>query len=468
LLFRRLFRPSQPEPTQPLSPKSKPLRKSQLTTYVLDTNVLLQDPMAFTKFEEHNVIIPMVVVEELDTFKKDLSEKGYAAREVARQLDALRAQAPLRNGVTLSTGGLLTVSFDTLESASNDNRIIDTALRSSALGHRTVLVSRDVNVRLKADAAGLEAEDFQNAHIKVSDDTYTGVRTQEVTPDVIDELYQNGYLPLGEEWPEMHENEFLHLTSGKQSGICVYSNHYLQKVIPPENVWGLEPRNLEQTLALNLLLDPSVQLVTVSGVAGTGKTLLALAAGLSVFGFGDEPNLYDKVVVSRPVIPMGKDLGYLPGTLEDKMDPWMKPIYDNLEFLVSNSSRKKVRRKSKGSKSRAPQPASNYQYLLDTGMVEVEALTYIRGRSIPYQYMIIDEAQNLTSHEVKTILTRAGDGTKVVLTGDPAQIDNPYVDSLSNGLTYAIEKFKDQPIAGHVTLTKGERSHLATIAATIL
>ena len=452
------------------SSETSDVPSSPTPIYVLDTNVLVQDPHAIFKFGQNNIVIPLTVIEELDNFKKLLDEKGRAAREVARQLDALRQSGSLRDGVLLPDGGLLYVSATTLESGCNDNKIIATAQRWSANhSNRVVLVSRDMNVRIKADAVGLEAEDFESAHIEISDDTYTGIRRYDASPDEIDDLHSEGFMPVPDEVGTMYENEVLHMACGKQSGICVFSNGYLHRMELPSEVFGLQPRNLEQSVALNHLLDPEIKLVTLAGIAGTGKTLLAIAAGLGLLpGLPDDSALYEKVVVSRPVIPMGKDIGYLPGTMQEKMDPWMRPIYDNLEFLVNSRSRRKAKKSKSRGNGQDRKPVSNYQYLLDTGMVEVEALTYIRGRSIPYQYLLIDEAQNLTAHEVKTILTRAGEGTKVVLTGDPAQIDTPYVDSRSNGLTYAIEKFKHHPIAAHVTLTRGERSQLAALAAELL
>lgn len=429
-------------------------------TYVLDTNVLLYDPYALSKFDEHTLVLPMTVIEEIDTFKQDMSDKGWAAREVARLLDDLRTRGSLKEGVRLPHGGTLRVDYDPQHKdyTKNDNRILDVAHRLAQNGaDDVVIVSRDTNMRLKGDAMGVTAEDYENAKVRTNrDELYTGYTEVYTNSVVVDRLHREKSIAIDPAWGvELFENQFVLVKNGKQSGLGQVEDgriHLLPKNTDP--IWSITPRNKEQLFALTLLMDPEISLVTISGVAGTGKTLLALAAGLKLQA---DEGLYSKVLVSRPIFPMGRDLGYLPGTMEEKLNPWMKPIYDNLELLVGKS---KEHERGKGT--------ANYQYLLDTGALEVEALTYIRGRSIPRQYLIVDEAQNLTPHEVKTILTRAGEGTKIVLTGDPAQIDNPYVDGLSNGLTYVIERFKGQAEAGHIKLQKGERSRLATLAAELL
>ena len=440
-------------------------------TYVVDTNVLLYDPRAIFSFEEHEIVIPMTVIEEVDRFKKDVNETGRNARAISRYLDKLRERGSLRQGVKLDQGGSLRVDYAThgpdlpitWGPETNDNRILRSVLRlqrDEAGRRKVVLITRDTNMRLKCDALGVRAEDYQNAHISV-DEQYLGVRELQVEPWFVDDLYQNGKvsaLDLSNIFP----NQFLVLQSNddqKKSAMARVSAD--KKWLRPvgrhrEGVWGIFPRNKEQLFALDLLLDDSVTLVTLNGVAGTGKTLLALACGLSKVG--DEQK-FRKVLVSRPIFPLGRDIGFLPGDIEQKLNPWMKPIFDNLELLLST-------RTSTGGRTQNREP--NYQYLLDQKILEVEPLTYIRGRSLPGQFLIVDEAQNLTPHEVKTVLTRAGEGTKVILTGDPYQIDNPYVDALSNGLTYVVEHFKDEPLAGHITLRKGERSELAETAARIL
>jgi PhoH-like ATPase len=438
-------------------------------TFVLDTNVLLFDPEALFVFHEHDVVIPMAVIEEVDRFKKDLNETGRNARTVSRHLDELRRQGSLRDGVKVRDGGLLRVVLtsdsDTMPitwgTDSNDNRILQCALSLSAQGKSLVtLVTLDVNMRLKCDALGVRAEDYEHSHIEI-DEQYTGVAEVTVAAQYIEDLYQNG-TGDSETIGTFYPHQFVILQaddgSGKTAMVRVDGKKGRFKLVGrhKEGVWGIFARNKEQLFAMDLLLDNAVKLVTLNGVAGTGKTLLAMACGLKLVA---DDQAYRRILVSRPIFPLGRDIGFLPGDIEEKLNPWMKPIFDNLELIVSSG-----REPGRGKGTPEPQ----FQYLLDKKIIVVEPLTYIRGRSIPKQFLIIDEAQNLTPHEVKTVLTRAGEDTKVVLTGDPYQIDNPYVDALSNGLTYTVERFKDAPIAGHVTLRKGERSQLAEIAARLL
>lgn len=445
--------------------------------FVVDTNVLLYDPNALFSFAEHDIVIPMTVIEEIDRFKKDLNETGRNARTISRYLDGLRQRGSLRDGVALgSQGGTLRVDFDThgpdlpitWGPDSNDNRILRTVLRLQREHQGNVaLITRDTNMRLKSDALGVRAEDYQNAHIDV-DEQYTGVTTREVEAALIDALYQGGSvelasMPLAD---ELHPQQFVILNAIENPGQTAMARVDARKGRlrlvgrHKEGVWGVFARNKEQLFALELLLDDSVSLVTLNGMAGTGKTLIALAAGLKKMA---DEQAYRRVLVSRPIFPLGRDIGFLPGDVEQKLNPWMKPIFDNLEYIISAHAERNIA--ANGRRNEA-EPA--YQQLIDQKLLEVEPLTYIRGRSIPNQYLIVDEAQNLTPHEVKTVLTRAGEGTKVVLTGDPNQIDNPYVDAMSNGLTYTVERFKSSPIAGHVTLRKGERSQLAELAAQLL
>ncbi|MEZ4319778.1 MAG: PhoH family protein [Myxococcota bacterium] len=440
----------------------------QHRAYVLDTNVLLYDPRAIFVFHEHDIIIPMTVIEEIDRFKKDVNETGRNARQVSRYLDDLRLKGSLKDGVELDGGGRLRVDYGPADGKeeiswgpdSADNRILATAMRYDRNPKRACLITRDTNMRLKSDALGVPAEDYQNAHIEV-DEQYTGMVQRTVPAATIDALYANGSVPL-EGHESCYPHQFLLLVAEESSGKTAMArvDHRRSKVRlvgrHKEGVWGIFARNKEQLFALDLLLDDSVQLVTINGVAGTGKTLLAIAAGLKQVA---DDGRYRKLLVSRPIFPLGRDIGFLPGDIEQKLNPWMKPIFDNLELLFST-------RQEKGNNHRTPEP--EYQYLLDQKIIEVEPLTYIRGRSIPKQFLIVDEAQNLTPHEVKTVLTRAGEGTKVVMTGDPYQIDNPYVDAMSNGLTYTIERFKRSEVSGHVTLRKGERSELAELAAELL
>ena len=436
--------------------------------FVLDTNVLLHDPKAIFSFEDNDVVIPIVVIEELDRFKKGIDEMGRNARQVSRFLDEFRRKGKLSQGVQLDGGGSLCVELNhqsperlppELVSSKADNRILATAfnLCRSRNDLSVVLITKDTNLRIKADALGLRAEDYETDRVTI-DELFTGEAEREVAPDRIEAFYDTGALEQTNTKP--YPNQFILLKNTAhptQTALARY-NRQKQALVPiigaKHGVWGIMPRNKEQQFAFDLLLNDDIRLVTLVGRAGTGKTLLALAAGLERT---IEARIFQRLVVSRPVFPLGRDIGFLPGDIDEKLKPWMQPIRDNLEFLMGTSQ---ALSRGKGRK--------DIQSLFDLGMIEVEPLTYIRGRSMPGQYLIVDEAQNLTPHELKTIITRAGEGTKVVLTGDPYQIDNPYIDSSSNGLTYVVERFKEEPIAGHITLVKGERSDLAELAATLL
>lgn len=440
--------------------------------YVLDTNVLLHDPGAMYAFEDNNVVIPIYVIEEIDNFKKDLSELGRNARQVARQLDALRTNGGLSRGVRLDSGGTLRVALGThTPLAADDARRMDhyilelaLAVRDQDLGTPTILVTKDVNLRVRGDAQGLTTVDYEPEHITI-EELYGGTTELELPCALIDRFYADGSLPgealgaaVGSVDRKLTPNQFALLRDVDSPNHTALSRYdRVQDQLVPvrklrDGAWGIRPRNKEQHYALDLLLNDDIRLVTLVGKAGTGKTLLALAAGLQRT---TEDQAFQKLLVSRPIFPLGRDIGYLPGDIEEKLNPWMQPIYDNLEFLLglNKTSRKEGR---------------SYTELIEMGFVEIEPLTYIRGRSLPNVYMIVDEAQNLTPHEVKTIITRAGEGTKIILTGDPYQIDNPYIDSSNNGLTTVAERFKNEPIAGHVTLTKGERSELAELATKVL
>lgn len=435
-------------------------------TYVLDTNVLLHDPQALYRFEDNDLVIPMTVIEEIDRFKKDLSETGRNARHFSRLIDKLRMQGDLVKGVELENGGCLKVELYTedrlkslppeLRNDRGDNRILAVALAlKNGLSKPVVFVTKDTNLRIKADVVGLKAEDYTSDKVSI-DELYSGSAELFVSSEAVDRFYEQGHLDIQE---ELQANQCVTLVDEQNPSHTALGRYHqaLRRVValvrvPKDGIWGIQPRNREQQFAFDLLLSDDVQLVTLVGMAGTGKTLLAIAAGL--FKSADEGH-YNRLLVSRPIFPLGRDLGFLPGDIEEKLSPWMQPIFDNVELLLGSVEEQGKRKRG-------------YKELVDLGLLEIEPLTYIRGRSIPKQYMIVDEAQNLTPHEIKTIITRAGEGTKIILTGDPYQIDNPYIDSSSNGLTYAVEKFKDQEIAGHVTLTKGERSSLAEMAANLL
>ncbi|MFO7830721.1 MAG: PhoH family protein [Desulfuromonadaceae bacterium] len=441
--------------------------------FILDTNVLLHDSQAMYKFDDNEVVIPITVIEEIDTFKKDLNEIGRNARHVSRQLDELREIGGLTQGVALENGGSLRVVLFSknyadklppgLKSEREDNRILAIAVAEMEnCDYPVVFVTKDTNLRIKADAMGLKAQDYESDKVSISE-LYSGTAEIVVPASEIDRFYGQGYLEFDnaadKDGNKLYPNQCVTLIDAgnpSHTGLCRYHTGEA-RLLPlykaqKEGIWGIQARNREQHFVLDILLDNAVQLVTLVGKAGTGKTLLAIAAGLQRVA---DDNQYSRLLISRPVFPMGRDLGFLPGDVEEKLAPWMQPIFDNVDLLLNNVE-------DRGKRKRG------YRELVDMGIMEIEPLTYIRGRSIPNQYMIVDEAQNLTPHEIKTIITRAGEGTKIVLTGDPYQIDNPYVDSSSNGLAYVVEKFKEQKVSGHVTLTHGERSGLAELAANLL
>jgi PhoH-like ATPase len=433
-------------------------------TFVLDTNVLVHNPQAAFLFKDNIVVIPLVVVEELDNLKKYQDERGRAARQCSRILDELREKGSLTDGVKLDNGGTLRVETalngplpEGLELGKADNSILRVALGLKKRGEDVRFVSKDINARIKADALGVAAEDFENAKVNI-DELYRGWIEVQVSKDIIDQFYKEKHLPDGEKLlgQMLFPNQFVLFRSQdnpNQSALGrISEDRTIHQLVHGErDAWGVRALNVEQKFAMDLLLSDEVELVTLVGTAGTGKTLLAMAAGLQRVV---EDKRYKKVLISRPVIPLGKDIGYLPGTKEEKLKHWMQPIFDNLEYLTHNNDDE--------------EDSSQIDYLVETNKLELEAVTYIRGRSLPRQFIVVDEAQNLTPHEIKTIVSRAGEGTKVVITGDPYQIDNPYLDAESNGLTYLVEKFKGQPRFGHVTLMRSERSELAALAAKLL
>jgi PhoH-like ATPase len=457
-----------------------------MKTFVLDTNVLLHDPNSIFSFKENEVVLPIYVIEEIDNFKKDMSELGRNAREVARKLDKLREKGELRKGVVLDNGGSLRIGFskrglppEFITDRKADNNILSTALQvfeenqANSETHRTTFVTKDVNLRIRAHAMGIPVEDFDTERQDISE-LYSGYGEVTLPGDTIDTFYQQGSIQMeGIKPPQdgFAPNEYLIIRNAEKNshtalGRCNLPANRIEQLRKTKgSIWGIRPRNKEQTFALDVLMDESIPLVTLVGKAGTGKTLLAVAAGLQLVV---EEHKYHRLLISRPVIPMGRDLGYLPGDIEEKLQPWMQPIYDNIEFLATLDKNAAEPEDNGNKKAGKGNPSGYLDDLFDEGVVQIEPLTYIRGRSIPNQFMIVDEAQNLTPHEIKTILTRAGDNTKIIFTGDPYQIDNPYVDSVNNGLVHLVNRFRMEQLAGHVTLFKGERSDLAELAATIL
>ncbi|MGD9690127.1 MAG: PhoH family protein [Phycisphaerales bacterium] len=479
--------------------------------FVVDTNVLLHDPNALFVFQEHEVVIPFAVIEELDKFKREPGDIGRSARETIRHLDGLRQMGRLIEGVawgearTIRPGGAGgangngrgktgVVRIDAVDHERPsvisddraDNRIIASAWSIRQSGVPAVFVSKDLNARIKADALGIRTEDFENAKVD-AERLYSGHMTLDVAGELIDRLYADRMLPLAELEQHLTQydalgdpyvrqvfaNQFLVLRDeGDENhhGLArrlADTDHVIPVTGPRKPVFGILARNLQQTMALDLLMDDEVRLITLLGSAGTGKTLVAVAAGMAKV-FNEQR--YDKLLVARPIMPMGRDIGYLPGSKDDKLGAWMQPIFDNLSYLLSTrgASLDRAGGGHHGPQADSQSTEQRMRKLVDSGQLVLEPLTYIRGRSIPHQFMIVDEAQNLTPHEVKTIVSRVGDGTKVILTGDIGQIDHPYLDSSSNGLSYAIEKMKGLRIVGHVTLAKSERSELASLAASLL
>ena len=442
-------------------------------TFVLDTNVLLYDPDSLFVFADNKVVIPMTVIEELDMMKRRNDELGRNSRLVSRKLDMLRSMGNLVEGVKLNNGGIIKIELDWDKELPKgfvedkaDHRILSVALKLKKEGERVIFITKDINLRIKAEVLGLITQDYERAKVCV-ETIYSGFREFEVSKELIDKIFRLEKILLDELvkeinlTEELYYNEFLILKFDKsQSALCrIKKGDFGKKEIvriPSHeiSVFNIKPLNVQQRFAIELLLDDKINLVTLLGVAGAGKTLLALACGLHKV---IEEKAFRRLLISRPVVPMGRDIGYLPGTKEEKLSSWMGAIYDNLDFLVGRMY-----------KYDTDKLQSTMEYYFESGLIEVEALTYLRGRSLPNQFFIIDDAQNLTPHEVKTIVSRAGEGSKIVLTGDPHQIDNPYLDDSSNGLVYLIDRFKGQEIFGHITFSKTERSQLAALAAELL
>ena len=432
---------------------------------VIDTNVLLTDSNSIFSFKECDIVIPLKVLDEIDNHKKRQDSVGVHARGTIRKLDELRSTGDLFEGVDIEGGKLFVRKYDPfvlpddLDTESPDNQIIATALtiQKENKKREVTLVSRDINMRVKCDSLNIKCEDYSIDQVVEDIDTlYTGIQNHLVDDQVIDSVYKDEDIFLDKDDVPLHPNQFVMLISNsndKKTALVKYKNHEtpVKKVDSyKKGVWGIRPKNKEQNFALDLLMDPDVPLVSIIGKAGSGKTLLALASGMQqCFGATANDSHYSRVIVTKPVEPVGKDIGFLPGSMEEKMMPWLAPIQDNLKNLMGNDK-------------------LTLDMYMDEGKIEIEAMTFIRGRSIANAYIIIDEAQNMTKHEIKTVLTRVGEGTKIILTGDIEQIDNVYLDETSNGLTYVIEKFKEQQVAGHITLIKGERSKLATLASKLL
>lgn len=432
-------------------------------TYILDTNVFLTNSNSIFEYKNNDLIIPLKVLDEIDKHKKRQDSVGLNARYTIRVLDDLRTKGNLHKGVRIGKGlGMLSVRGYDYEDVpigcdltSADNQIITTALteKKNHPKKKIIVVSRDINMRVKCDSLEVLTEDYIPEKI-INDFSklFTGFSVHLADDQLIDRFYDGEKIYLDQEDHGFSPNQYIMLVSSandKKTALAKFKskNTHLEKIYEQKNgIWGLKPRNKEQMFALDLLMNPDIPIVTLIGKAGCGKTLLAIASGLQQV-LDDER--YKKLVVTRPVQPLGKDIGYLPGTMEEKMRPWLMPIQDNIDFLLNGKK-------------------DNMSHFFDDGTIRIEALTYIRGRSISNAFIIVDEAQNLTTHELKTIITRVGENTKIVLTGDVEQIDNVYLDATTNGLSYAIEKFKHHELAAHISLIKGERSKVATLASKVL
>lgn len=478
--------------------------------FVLDTNILIHDPHAPEKFDEHWVVIPMKVIEELDELKNrsgQMANIGTLARQASRVIRELqdKKDGSLRSGIPTKGGGKIFVDYsaeeaprllpDELSAHKNDNLIIGVALKCQRRysDRQVVLITKDNNMRIKADGCGLAVEDYTHDRIITNlDDLDSGSATLDVDPAVLNELIRSGALPVRklELSTQLLANTCCVLRSGSEDALAIFKKQsgLLERIDwrpgkRAENNRCDGPINIEQAELLALLMDPSIPLVCATGDAGTGKTLMALLAGYKQFA------LYPRMLVYRPIIELGKEMGFLPGGIDRKFAPWMIPIIDNLELIVGdydkNDFYKKEEEPRTARKGRAGRRVKNSDFeqnpetlqgnkpskvsdLLRSGLITINPITYVRGRSLHSDFILIDEAQNLTPHEVKTLITRVGEGSKIVLTGDPKQIDSPWLDAISNGLSYVVERFKDQPLFGHIKMIKGERSQLSELAANLL
>ena len=429
--------------------------------YILDANILIHDPKSIFQFADNTVIIPIGVITEIDRFKKERTERGYNARAVVRLLDSLRGEQRLADGVPIEGGGRLKVYCERDRALAGGNGQADTeilkvahAIQRAEPDTPVIIVTKDINLRIRADAVGLRAEDYETDRVPLAD-LYTGQLEYDLPPDQLTEFRTTGQLPVAD--GPLVPNEYVLLRpddGGRTTALArvdVDGQTFVALREPEDTLCGIKPRNKEQYFAIDALLDERIQLVSLMGKAGTGKTLLAIAAAMHLTL---RKKQYRHVLVCRPIFPVGRDLGFLPGDIGKKLDPWMKPVVDTIEFLLDLCGPIKGQRDCAG--------------LLGAGLIEIQPLTYIRGRNIAKRFVVIDEAQNLTPLEVKTVITRMGQDAKVVLTGDPYQIDNPYIDADSNGFTYLVNRFKSQSLAAHIELRKGERSMLAELAANLL
>lgn len=478
--------------------KSKKVSKEEKKTFILDTNILLSDPECLNSFQNNDVVLPLIVVEELDRFKDKQDDVGKYAREISRQLIELvrNNSQDVKIGISLgkNKGKLKILNQNDLENSvkitipeldysKGDNKIIQFCLeyKQKFNKEKVILVTRDLLLRIKAISVGVDCEDYKKLSKEIAktlnmpaseSEFYSGVKTFLVTKEEMDKFYtdKNNILLTEKEEQGLYVNQFVVFesteTDAKIAGRFIQPGKPLKFVPFNSTIWNIKSKNNEQSFLMDLLMDDKINLITVNSRSGAGKTLLSLACALELTL---SKRKFKKILITRNIQPLGKDIGALPGLLEEKMAPWIAPFKDNLEFLLNEDIDEAVAKgASKGKKGENLKHSFMMQDLFDRGIIQVEATTFIRGRSIPNCIFIVDECQNLTMHEMKTILTRVGEGTKIILLGDPNQIDNTYLNKFNNGLVVAIEKLKGNDIVGHMTLTKGERSKLATLASDLL